>query len=167
MIAQPRQSRWPAVLAHQVLPRVIFDDTGAKALGLLGHPELARPFLNYLVDNVAQCCGFPEGAWKRLAADIRLHRCDFGAVDGIVLEMPPPQIPPDCYFIAVIPVAADRPRYFTLECAFFPPTMLCEWTADRTHANFGPGPDADTELFIAAVIELLKDQQTRDTIAPL
>jgi hypothetical protein len=152
MTASPRQSRWPAVLAHQFLPRVIFDDTGAKALDLLGNPELARPFINYLVDNVAQSCGFPEGAWKHLAAEIRLHRCDFGAVDGIVLEMPLPEVPPDCYFVAVIPVAADRARYFTLERTFFPgPTMLCEWTADRAHANFGPGPEPDIDLFVAAV----------------
>jgi hypothetical protein len=118
---------------------------------------MASLFVRYLVDTVAQCCGFPEDAWKTLAADIYAHRRKFGAVEGTVLEMPPPQIPPDCYFIAIIPIEGTRPRYFTLESCFFPkPTMLCEWTADRMHLNFGTGPEPDIDLFIAAVTAKLR-----------
>lgn len=58
------QQRWPAVFAHQFLPRVIFGDTTAKVLEMFGNPELAPLFVRFLVDNVAKYCGFPEGAWK-------------------------------------------------------------------------------------------------------
>ena len=152
MTATPGQARWSAVLAHQLLPRIIFEDTTAKVIELFANPKMAPPFVRFLVDNVARCCGFPEGAWRILAADIHVHRRQFGAVEGTVLEMPPPQIPPDCYFIAIVPIEGAPPRYFTLECCFFPgPTMLCEWTADRAHRNFGTGPEPDIDLFVAAV----------------
>jgi hypothetical protein len=86
------------------------------------------------------------------AAEIHVHRRQFGVVKGTVLEMPPPQIPPDCYFVAIVLVEGAQPRYFTLECCFFPgPTMLCEWTANRTHGNFGTGPEPDIDLFVEAV----------------
>jgi hypothetical protein len=152
MTATFSQAQWPAVFAHKLLPRLLFDDPSDKLLEILGNSELARPLIRYLVDNVALLCGFPEGAWKNLAADINLHRRNFGTVEGTVIEMPPPQIPPECYFIAIVPMIGDRPRYFTLECAFFPGPMLCEWTADRAHHNFGPGPDPDIDSFITAVI---------------
>jgi hypothetical protein len=151
MTVTPSLWGWPAVFAHKVLPRLIFDETGEKMLELFSNSELARPLINYLVDNVALFCGFPEGAWKSLAADIHLHCRNFGGVEGTVIEMPPPQFPPECYFIAIIPITGDRPRYFTLEYAFFPGPMLCEWTADRAHGNYGPGPDPDIDLFVAAV----------------
>jgi hypothetical protein len=146
------QHRWPAVFAHQFLPRVIFGDTAATAIEMFGNPKLAPLFIRFLVDNVAQYLGFAEGAWKTLAADIHLHRRQFGTFEGTVLEMPPPQIPPDCHFIAVVPLAADQLRCFTLErCFLLKPTMLCEWRADRSHANFGIGPEPEIDLFVAAV----------------
>jgi hypothetical protein len=146
------QHRWPAVLAHQFLPRVIFGDSTAKVIEMFGDPQLAPLFVRFLVDNVAQYLGFPEGAWKTLAAEIHLHRGQFGALEGTVLEMPPPQIPPDCHFIAIVPLASDRARCFTLEhCFLLKPTMLCEWKADQSHANFGIGPEAEIDLFVAAV----------------
>ena len=33
--------------------------------------------------------------------------------------------------------------------------MLCEWTAEGTHKNYGDGPPADEELFVEAVLDLL------------
>jgi hypothetical protein len=155
MTATPSLARWPAVFAHKVLPRLIFDETGNKLLEMFGNSEVARPLINYLVDNVALFCGFPEGAWKSLAVDIQLHRRNFGGVEGTVIEMPPPQVPLECYFIAIIPITGDRPRYFTLERAFFPGPMLCEWTADRAHHNFGTGLDPNIDLFVAAVTDKL------------
>ena len=86
------QARWTSVFAHKFLPRVILDDEmSGKLLEIFANPEAADPLLNFLIDNVALACGFPEGTWKTLALDVHLHRRRFGAAEGIVIEMPPPQ----------------------------------------------------------------------------
>ena len=154
------QARWTSVFAHKFLPRVILDDEmSGKLLEIFANPEAADPLLNFLIDNVALACGFPEGTWKTLALDVHLHRRRFGAAEGIVIEMPPPQIPPDCYFIGIVPTTKGRARYFTLESTLIPPpTMLCEWRPDGSHANFGPGPQPDIDLFVIAVSANLDDK---------
>ncbi len=56
------QARWTSVFAHKFLPRVILDDEmSGKLLEIFANPEAADPLLNFLIDNVALACGFPEG----------------------------------------------------------------------------------------------------------
>ena len=56
-----------------------------------------------------------------------------------------------------VPDARLRPLAGTLDVQPIaaPLRRLCEWTADRTHVNYGDGPPARLQAFVAAVEEML------------
>lgn len=75
----------------------------------------------------------------------------------MVVTLPRPQGPTEAHFVAfALRDRTDLGRYFTLEHALSPPddsryTVLGEWTADRSHVNFGPGPEPDPVAFLTAI----------------
>ncbi len=92
-----------------------------------------------------------------LAADqIRMHSLKVNRKPCLIVELPEPLAATEVYFAGIVltpPVgdtAADLTsaavRYFTLEKGYQsdgkPRTVLCEWTADNKHLNYGDGPAA-------------------------
>lgn len=75
----------------------------------------------------------------------------------------------EAYFVAAVLLVdleqetpeVDQPalRYFTLEYGATldgpPRTVLCEWTAEGSHLNYGDGPEPTLATFAEAIEQLL------------
>lgn len=115
---------------------------------------------------------------KQVAEDARLLpenlSCKIYSLDDGVLAaciiLPRPLEMPEAYFVAFVhrPKSDDildqRPtfsRYFTLEYGQrmdgTPRTVLCEWTVEGSHLNYGDGPPPQMELFLNSIESLLSD----------
>ena len=90
---------------------------------------------------------------------------------------PRPQKPAEAHYVALVFRTAARARlrpghpvllYYTLELARSfegeNPTMLCGWSADRAHLNFGRGPLAEPDAFVAAVSEQVRVTEEREQV---
>jgi hypothetical protein len=152
-------------LAHYVLRSVAFDDPLAY-LGILASPD-AHKFLAHLLRSVSERCKNEQPDFA--AEDIAIHPVRVGQYPCAVIELPQPRATAEAYFTAAVlladlqdqvPESAQRKlRYFTLEKGFVlngpPRTVLCEWTSEGSHVNYGDGPLPQLEAFVRAVEELL------------
>jgi hypothetical protein len=91
-------------------------------------------------------------AGRRLSSGLALTLRETSSGRSIlVVTLPPPQEPPEAYFVGLI---LEPPRYITLErgtnLAGGTRTVLCEWT-ERIHANMGDGPEPTIESFVHAL----------------
>ena len=155
--------------AHQALPSVAFSRPVAF-LGVLASPD-ARRFLADLLHDVTEHCKEHEPNPDFTADDVAVHVARVGPYPCAVLEMPPPRAMPEAYFVAAVllaPYDQEVPRdvklrYFTLEKSgpLVPGglAVLCEWTADRAHSNFGAGVPPQRDAFLEAIGHLLTPQQ--------
>jgi hypothetical protein len=146
-------------------------------------PQLAfsapEKFLAFLERNGST---FLEYFWnecgKHLAEEQRLEPeglgCNIYPLDDDIvaacITLPQPTEMPEAYFAAFVhrpasedPLDSKRSftRYFTLEYGQridgSPRTVLCEWTADGSHLNYGDGPPPQMDLFINSIESLLSD----------
>jgi hypothetical protein len=154
-------------LAHVALRGVALRDP-LLYVGVLASPDADR-FLSDLFRSVADHCLAREPEPGFTAADLTVHRLRVGVFPCAVVELPPPRAMAEAHFTAAVLLAdpaaglpKDGPvpvRYFTLEMGFSLDgsnrTVLCEWTADGTHANFGDGPEATVPAFVAALERLV------------
>lgn len=152
-------------LAHYALRSVAFDDPLAY-LGILVSPD-ARSFLAHLLRSVSEHCKEQEPQPDFGIEDITVHPVRVGRYPCAVIELPRPRAITEAYFTAAVlladpadglPVSTPMElRYFTLEKGFVlagpPRTVLCEWTSEGTHVNYGDGPVPQLEAFVRAVAE--------------
>jgi hypothetical protein len=146
-------------------------------------PQLAfsapEKFLAFLERNGST---FLEYFWnecgKHIAEEQRLDPeglgCNIYPLDDDIvaacITLPQPTEMPEAYYIAFVhrpasedPLDSKRvfTRYFTLEYGQridgSPRTVLCEWTADGSHLNYGDGPPPQMDLFINSIESLLSD----------
>lgn len=154
-------------LAHLALRGVAFDQP-LGFLGVLASPD-ARHFLSDMLASVAEHCKDREPRPDFSVDDLRVHRLRIGKYPCAVIEMPRPRAVAEAHFVAAVLLADPSDglpdgeripvRYVTLEKGSTigggARTVLCEWTADGTHANFGDGPPAELPAFARAVEELI------------
>jgi hypothetical protein len=164
--AETRQAHY--VFAHYALRSVALNDP-VFYFGVLASPD-GPTFLDDLLKTVAEHAlpGDPPPDFS--AADCRIHTVRAGVYPCAVVELPPPHAMAEAYFTAAVLVANPGPeqlhlmnvpvRYFTLELGLNldgkPRTVLCEWTKDGTHRNFGDGPSSTVEQFVPALGRLLQ-----------
>ena len=154
--------------AHYALRSVAFDRP-LETMAAFASPDAER-FLGALVEMVAEQCQGQPGAGLTVG-DLKVHAVRAAGRPCAVLEMPPPRGVTEAHFVALVlqwteplpetePMPKDALRYFTLErgvCLGGPPrTVLCEWTAEGSHRNFGDGPEPRLESFLEAVARLLE-----------
>ena len=82
-----------------------------------------------------------------------------------VVTMPLPEASPEAYLSGVVHrddepheymATAPSSRYFTLELAApGERPLLCEWSRDGRHSNYGEGPEPEVDAFAEAVFERL------------
>jgi hypothetical protein len=154
------------LFAHQALPVQTFADP-SRMLSILAGPEGQR-----FLDDAWQIAGRHCDPDKRVQDASPSYTFSPTGTSGVVavVKPPEPQEPGEAHFIAILGrfEQAENPdlaklrwvRLFTLERAIHPVnetecTMLCEWTAEGAHKNYGDGPPADEELFVEAVLDLL------------
>lgn len=160
-------------LAHIALRTVAHNDPLAF-LGALASPA-ATSFLAEMVQSVRKHCGERtrdevSGAEYELPVDdLTVHKVRAGRCPCAVIEMPVPRAIAEAHFVAAVLLTDWHPpepvpdvvdmRYFTLERGTridgSPRTVLCEWSAEGTHINYGDGPEANVEAFTRAIENLL------------
>lgn len=167
-INQPRCMHY--AFAHLGLRSLAFDDP-LRCLAILSSDD-SRKFLAYLLRSVEQHCQTRGDQLDFGLEDIVVHSVRMGRFPCSVVQMPEPRGITEAYFVALVlmidPDAESLPdkpelRYFTLEKGFNvgggpPRTVLCEWTADGTHANYGDGPPPELRAFLEAVAGRLKKE---------
>jgi hypothetical protein len=104
----------------------------------------------------------PEGERVRPdGLDASYQRVD--PYDVLVVTFPPAMGPAEAHYAAIaVPDDSTRNvRYLVLELGLSPIdgqryTVMAEWTADGSHVNYGPGPEALPASFIAELTHRLK-----------
>jgi hypothetical protein len=161
----PRRHHY--VLAHQALRSVAFDHP-VPFLGILVS-DRARPFLAELLENVHEHCKDDEPEAGFGAEDLSVHPGRIGDHACVIVELPRPRGVTEAYFVAAVLMVdlqreapeEEKPplRYFTLEygARLSGParTVLCEWTAEGSHLNYGDGPEPTVAAFAAAIERML------------
>jgi len=155
------------MLAHYALRGAAFDDPLA-CLGILASPDAQR-FLSHLLQSVSEHCKEREPRPDFSAERLAVHKVRVGRYPCAVVEMPRPRATTEAFFVAAVLLADPKGgmseseeielRYFILERGFVlggpPRTVLCEWTSEGKHVNYGNGPEARLELFVRAVEEMV------------
>lgn len=146
--------------AHRVLPTLAFRDT-IQTLDIL-RSENGLDFLTGLWHDM----GRQLRARDRLPPDgLQLEMRRDGKYLYALVTLPPPLYSPEAYMVALqfeSELLAPRLRYFALELGYLDPagprrTVLCEWTAEPAHLNFGDGPPPEVEAFYQRLRDMTAD----------
>jgi hypothetical protein len=153
--------------AHYAL-RSVAHQNPMECLAILASPR-ARAFLSDLLRSVAEHCR-ARGKESDLAVDdIIVHPVRAAGNPCAVVEMTRPRAVAEAHFVAAVLLVGADPgspgegqpsvRYFTLEKGMSfegpPRTVLCEWTAEGSHVNYGDGPEPGVDAFVQAVAALV------------
>jgi hypothetical protein len=159
-LAEPRCHHY--MLAHVALRMAAFEHP-LGVLGILGSPD-GRRFLADVLKSVSEHCKGRGPGPDFGADDLKICQGRVRRYPCAVVEMPRPRATTEAFFVALVlladpdermPPADIKLRYFTLEKGFVlggpPRTVLCEWTSEGSHANYGDGPPPRLDAFIRAV----------------
>uniref|UniRef100_A0A832A737 Uncharacterized protein n=1 Tax=Desulfacinum infernum TaxID=35837 RepID=A0A832A737_9BACT len=137
-------------------------------LSILASPD-AHKFLSSLMQSVSEYYSELEQGPDYTVEEFTIHKARVGRYSCAIIEMPQPRGRTEAFFVAAVLLAdPDQSmfdskkgglRYFTLEKGFRlggpPRTVLCEWTEEGSHVNYGDGPAPRLDLFIEAIEQLL------------
>ena len=153
------------VLGHIAL-RKICKDNPLDFFSIMGSSQ-REDFLNDVWKQVRKNCD-PEGAATFDIADVEITACRIKNFPAIVITMPPPSETAEAFFVAIIlkidPQVEELPKqpdfaYLTLEKGInmdgTERSVLCGWTTDDSHMNYGDGPEPTQEAFVAAVEKMI------------
>ena len=158
--------------AHYTLAHVALREFALRRpldfIEILATPE-ARRLLSYLLERVSDSCEGSGSGPDFDVDDLKVHTARVGDYPCAIVEMPRPRAMAEAYFVAAVlnikldeesPGPADPTlRYFTLEKGLSLDgshrTVLCEWTADGTHSNYGDGPPPQLESFVPALEKMV------------
>jgi hypothetical protein len=171
-------------LAHYAL-RSVAHKRPLGFLGILASPD-AKRFLADLLESVAEHCAARQPAGQGgpdfSVADLTVHKVRVGPYPCTIIEMPRPRATTEAYFVAAVLLARldqEMPepeqvklRYFTLEKGFVlggpPRTVLCEWTEEGAHVNYGVGPTPRLEALVQGTGEAaLEGSVAAGSLAPM
>ena len=164
---RPRDQHY--AFAHYVLRDLAYKHP-LGCVGYLHGPDREK-MLASLWEEVGENCkagGAADGYVGGPPPTVR--HAAIGRRPGAIVVMPEPQGPTEAYFVAIVlhvDIAAiqggqeppERPEisYYTLEKGVTlggeSRTVLCGWNAEGAHLNYGDGPPADFDAFVAAVTE--------------
>lgn len=154
------------LFAHVVLRQMALHHP-YMTMGALGSAQ-GKAFLADLLATVEEQCAQLGGADTLTADQVRFHPGKARKYPCTIVEFPAPQVATEVFFVAMVlkpptgDAAADlltaEMRYFTLELGARregkPRTVLCEWSHDGAHLNYGEGPPPDIDKFRHAVAAL-------------
>lgn len=151
--------------AHHALRHSAMSDP-ARFLALVASPE-AISFIDALLKNVAVQCGQPTTFG---ATSVKIHPRRVNGFPCAVIELPEPKGAAEAFMVALVVQAetdanglpafeSAKGRFFSLEKGLSvideTRTVLGEWDMEGGHTNYGDGPSATVEGFVAALSRLL------------
>lgn len=148
------------LFSHVALRQVAFAQP-VGCLGVLASPN-ATAFLSDLWKDVDEHCRERGETSTIQPSEFIVHKCCVGLFPCAIVEMPEPWFITGAYFIAILlqkPIGEIAPNdpevtvmYYTLEKTLDfergVQTVLCDWTKDGTHRNYGTGPEPTLEAFV-------------------
>ena len=153
------------VLAHFALRKFCQDDP-LWFFGVMGSPQ-RDDFLDDVWRQVRENCD-SEGSASFDISDVGITTLRIKGYPGILVNMPPPADTAEAYFAGILlkidtntDTHPENPEvaYITLEKGNNPyeaeRTVLCGWTTDGTHVNYGDGPTPTQEAFIEAIEKMI------------
>jgi len=157
-------------LAHIALRSAAFQNPTGFIDALT--PNNAADFVAMLMEFVVEDC--QEESPDFSVDELRFHYAQIDKYPCTIVELPTPVATAEAFFVAgVLLVEPDdgvaEPtdvtlRYFTLEKGFLQGggerTVLCEWTADGSHANYGDGPEPEVAEFEKTLKMFLANEET-------
>jgi len=145
------QSRyWHYFIGHVALRDFALRGEGLPRRG--AEPAEARRLFAMILGKMAPHLGIDAADAERLAQGFVIHHRQIGGREVAIVEMPPPQGPTECHFVALVPAHGASPaRFFTLEDARGGVTMFGGWDAEEQHLNLGVGPPPTLDAFADAV----------------
>lgn len=167
------------IFAHRLLPQVAYH-YGVRTAFLLGDEEKGHDHLLRLWSDAGE--GLPPEDMVEPVGLSSFTRREGNLLITIV-TLPEPRSVSEAHFTAIVCGPLPAPpeeateeqlnafeeaflsaptQYYTLEhgvqlAPLKKRTVFCSWTADGTHLNFGDGPEADAEAFLAFIVAKLAD----------
>jgi hypothetical protein len=143
-----QQQRWHYYFGHISLRRLAYE---TPDLLPLADPDELQSLIESAMQEAAEFWGVSAQQRRDLVRKIRWTCRRIGESDAIIVTMPPPRIASECFFVAICRRSDGSPAYFTLERSVFSPTVLCGWSADGIHLNYGSNPEPTIDAFIKAI----------------
>jgi hypothetical protein len=144
---------------HYFVAHVALRDIALRGEGLppsAAEPGRAHGFFAMILTKMAPHLGVAETDADRLAQGFAIHHRRIGEAEAAIVELPPPEGPTECYFVAIVPSRGGQPaQFFTLEKAGGVVVLLGGWSADEEHLDFGEGPVPTVDAFVTAVADRL------------
>jgi hypothetical protein len=151
--------------AHYALRTAAYQ-LGASAVGVLLSPRRDE-FLADMWRMATEGCKQNGDAASDPLPPIEVLPLKAGSLPCVVLRMPSPQRTTECHFVAIVlhvdpsEVLPSKPEraavsYYTLERGVriesgAARTVLCSWSKEGSHINYGDGPPPDPQAFADAV----------------
>ena len=156
--------------AHMALRQVAFAEP-VTCISILASPD-SGGFLAHLWKQVDEHCRGRGETSTINPAEFVVHKLLVGNYPCAILEMPEPWFITGAYFVGLVlhvPLADINPEdrdaplhYYTLERGASldgqPRTVLCSWTGDGTHCNFGDGPPPTLQAFAKCLEERIVNE---------
>jgi hypothetical protein len=158
-------SRHHYALAHIALRQIC----NANPLGFFGAmgSEDRDLFCKEVWNSVCKHCA-ATGKPAFDITDVKISTMRLADYPAILIRMPPPANIAEAHMVAIIlkikrdvqtPPDDIKTAYFTLEKGAdqdgIDRTVLCSWSMDDTHSNYGDGPPVDEDQFLATVEKML------------
>jgi hypothetical protein len=147
------QERWHHAFAHYVLRVATFQDPDFT-FGALSAPDSAQRLVLAAMALVGRHFKLSVEQVMAFARSITVQPHRFDQDDGYIIEMPTPRRARECFFVAIVRKGGGAIDYLTLELTEDDDVMLCGWSAEGEHLNYGARPSRDLDGFIAEVIAL-------------
>lgn len=146
---------------HQLLRRAILESNPAALRSMIQN----RQFADFCFELVAHC--FESDTDAAPNVDAIIFEAEMGIFDVlheddiqmVLISLPTPQAMTEAHYVLV--ALAETPRYFTLEATtnsldYLDTSfgILCEWTVDGTHYNYGSCPLHPTKFIRNSLMKI-------------
>ncbi|MDK2124067.1 hypothetical protein [Parachitinimonas caeni] len=158
LLDEPRNVHY--VFAHQALRQLCQEDP-LRFFAIIGSEE-QMDFLAWAWGVTEKNVGEKADGYR--VEEVAVTRGRILDRPGIIVQLPQPRATAEAHFVGIVldvPLSEASPpekvgfRYFVLECGTHldgtERTVLCEWTADGDHRNYGDGPAITVQDFVAAI----------------
>jgi hypothetical protein len=147
------QERWHYFFAHIALRRFV---THVPELleAALADPQRLGGWIAAALSEAEKFWGLTPEQTLAVGRTIGVGEREIGDRRAVIVEMPPPREPTECYFVAIFRETDDSIGYYTLERSVFTPTVLCGWDKEGRHCNYGLSPQPTIGAFVRAIEEL-------------
>jgi hypothetical protein len=149
----PPARLWHYEFAHVALRIGTFNHPD-QVVRYLSNPATAQLVVKEVLARVAEELRLPREEVQAFARELTVSAKPLDNGTLVIVAMPSPVDDTEAYFVGIAvddPNAPARVKYYTLERARRGQTMLCGWSREGGHLNFGEGPAATIEAFAAAV----------------